>query len=121
MTRTLVHFEIPANDPDKLTKFYTDLFGWKSQTIPELGYWMIETKSQEGEVAVTGGVMKKIDENQRPTNYISVESVDEYSRKISQLGGKIIMPKTEVPGRGFLAVALDPEGNPFGIWESTQK
>ncbi|MFQ5998527.1 MAG: VOC family protein, partial [Candidatus Bathyarchaeia archaeon] len=64
---------------------------------------------------------KKNDANQRPVNYISVESVEEFNKKISQLGGKLVVPKTEVPGRGFLAVAIDPEGNPFGIWESTQK
>ncbi len=34
----------------------------------------------------------------KQTNYISVESVDEYSKKIEALGGKIVVPKMEIPG-----------------------
>lgn len=44
-------------------------------------------------------------------NYILVESVGEYSKKVEELGGKMIVPKQTVPGMGHLAVALDPEGN----------
>jgi len=47
-----------------------------------------------------------------------VESVDEYTRKIKALGGKVIVPKMEVPGIGWWALALDPEGNQFAILQS---
>ena len=56
----------------------------------------------------------------KPTNYISVESVEEYSKKIEALGGKIVVPKMEIPGLGWWAIALDPEGNHFGILEYKQ-
>jgi predicted enzyme related to lactoylglutathione lyase len=51
------------------------------------------------------------------TNYVDVKSVDEYSSKIESLGGKIIVPKTPVPGAGYFAACLDTEGNNFGIFE----
>lgn len=124
MDRTIVHFEIPANDPEKLSAFYKSLFGWtiqKDESIPQMSYWIIQTKAKEDDAGVNGGIYTKADPNQRPVNYINVESIAEYSNKISQLGGKITMPKMEVPGHGWLAVALDPEGNAFGLWESTQK
>jgi predicted enzyme related to lactoylglutathione lyase len=54
-------------------------------------------------------------------NYILVESVDEYSKKIEALGGKIKFPKMEIPGLGWWALVLDPEGNYFGILEYMQK
>jgi len=40
-----------------------------------------------------------------------------YSKGVQKLGGEIIVPKQEVPGMGYFALALDPEGNIFGLWE----
>jgi predicted enzyme related to lactoylglutathione lyase len=34
------------------------------------------------------------------------------------LGGKIIILKQTVLGRGHFAVAIDPERNTFGLWEA---
>jgi predicted enzyme related to lactoylglutathione lyase len=48
-------------------------------------------------------------------NYITVEDVDEYLGKVTNLGGKILMPKQQVPTVGYIALALDPEGNQFGL------
>ena len=130
LDHTIIHFEIPANNPEKLSEFYKNLFGWKFEKTPmgESGdYWMIETRAgtaQDMEKAqntagMNGGMMKKMDPTQRPVNYILVESVDEFSRKTQSLGGKIIVPKTPIPNMGAFAVALDPEGNAFGVFESS--
>ena len=45
MSHGVVHFEIAADDPEKLSKFYGDLFGWKIQKMPMDGmdYWTVET------------------------------------------------------------------------------
>ena len=129
MDHTVVHFEIPANNPEKLSEFYKNLFGWKIEkmSMGDMDYWMIETRagtSQDMEKARTtagtnGGMMKKMDAGQRPVNYVMVESVDDFSKKIQNLGGKIIIPKTPIPNMGAFAIGLDPEGNPVGIFEST--
>ncbi len=57
----------------------------------------------------------------KPTNYISVESVEEYSKKVEALGGKIVQQKMEIPGLGWWALALDPEANTFGMLEYMKK
>jgi predicted enzyme related to lactoylglutathione lyase len=57
----------------------------------------------------------------KSTNYISVESVEEYSKKVVSLGGKIVVSKMEIPGLGWWALALDPEVNHFGMVEYMQK
>jgi predicted enzyme related to lactoylglutathione lyase len=129
LDRTIVHFEIPANNPEKLSEFYKNLFGWKIEkmSMGDMDYWMIETRAgtaQDMEKAQTtagtnGGMMKKMDASQRPVNYVMVESVDDFSKKIQNLGGKIIVRKTPIPNMGAFAVGLDPEGNPIGIFEST--
>jgi predicted enzyme related to lactoylglutathione lyase len=120
---TVVHFEIPANDVEKLKKFYADLFGWKFQGMQFMPYWTIETVpvDERGEPirrGVNGGIYKKESADSKPLNYIAVESVDEYERKIKALGGKIIVPKQEIPNIGWSAIAVDPEGNMFGIFQS---
>jgi predicted enzyme related to lactoylglutathione lyase len=130
LDRTIVHFEIPANNPEKLSGFYKNLFGWKFEkmSMGEQGdYWTIETRpgtaqnmeKAQNTAGVNGGMMKKMDPNQRPVNYVNVESVDDFSKKILNLGGKVVVPKTPIPNMGAFALALDPEGNPFGIFEST--
>jgi len=121
-----VHFEIPASDVEKLREFYSKLFDWKFEKAEgAMEYWLITTvptdeSGMPKEPGVNGGMMKKQDPNQTVTSYISVESVDEYSKKVQQLGGKVVMQKQEVPGMGYFAVCLDPEGNVFALWQSTR-
>ena len=118
---TIIHFEIPADDVEKLRKFYSKLFGWKIEKTPgPMDYWMIQTvpideKGMPIRPGVNGGMMKRQDPDHKPVNYIAVESVDEYSKKIEALGGKVIVPKMEVLGIGWWAFAVDPEGNQFAI------
>jgi len=40
--KRVVHFEIPANEPKVLTKFYGELFGWKIPACAHIGRRIIE-------------------------------------------------------------------------------
>jgi len=123
LDHTIIHFEIPANYVEKIKTFYTSLFGWKIEKVPGgMEYYVITTVpvDEKGNLlrpGVNGGLYKKDQPQQQPVNYIYVESVDEYSKKVESLGGKIVVPKTEVQGMGWFALAQDPEGNTFGIFE----
>jgi predicted enzyme related to lactoylglutathione lyase len=129
MDHTVVHFEIPADNPERATKFYHELFGWEiqkwaSDAGPE--YWMVSTvptdaKDQPARGGVNGGVMRRQHPGHTPVNYISVESVDEYAKKARPLGAQDVMPKTPVKGMGWFAWLRDTEGNVFGIWETTRR
>lgn len=121
MDNTIIHFEIPAADVEKLKKFYEGLFGWTIEKYPEpMEYWMIHTVpvDEEGMLlrpGVNGGMVKKERAEQKPVNYISVESIDESIEKVKELGGKIVIPKQEVPNVGWIATAVDPEGNQIAL------
>jgi uncharacterized protein len=123
MDHTVVHFEIPADDPERAVKFYRELFGWEiKQMGGPMDYWLVETVPTDGEgmptrQGVNGGLMRRMMPGQTPVNYIAVEDVDEFARKAQQLGAKSIMPKTPVPGMGWFAQLKDPEGNVFAIWQ----
>ncbi len=110
MNHTICHFEIPAEDVKKLTSFYSKLFGWKINKAAE-DYYLIDTGG------VGGGIIEKKHPNHQPANYILVESVEEYSKKAEELGGKVVMSKTPVPGMGWFAVLIDPEGNQLALWQ----
>ena len=124
MDKTIVHFEIPADDMEKLRKFYTALFGWRIERMPgPVEYYGIETvpvdeKGMLVRPGVNGGLIKKQSPEHKPITYIAVDSVDEYVEKIEALGGKVIVQKMEVPGICWWALALDPEGNQFAIMQS---
>ena len=65
-------------------------------------------------------MFKKMEPSQTPVNYAHVKSLDGSVAKFTKAGGKIVMPKQEV-GTGWVAVGVDPEGNPIGFWEPTPK
>jgi len=93
-------------------KFYNELFGWKFDKFPSssgfdnmpegMEYWMISTTDYKGNQALGGGMMRRQSPQQEITNYFDVKSVQEYSAKVEQLGGKVITQKTPVPGMGYL-------------------
>ena len=124
MDHTVVHFEIPADDVEKLSKFYADLFGWKIIHSPVEGmdYWVIQTvptddKGMPQRPGVNGGMFPKPPEPKglNPVNYITVENIDEYLKKVAQLGGSILIPKQQIPTVGYITLVKDPEGNQFGL------
>jgi predicted enzyme related to lactoylglutathione lyase len=119
---TIVHFDIPADDSERAKDFYSRLFGWKfEKPLETMDYYLIETEGLEGEPGPGGGLGKREAPDQRIMNYIGVSSVDEYLEKVEKFGGKILMPKTAVPGWGYLAVCMDTENNTFGLWQDKEE
>ena len=115
---TIVHFDLPADDPERAKEFYEKLFDWKFNKVPmSVPYYLIETKDSQGNPGVGGGMGKRMLPGQTISNYIDVPSVDEYIAKVKSLGGNIVTPKTAVPGWGYLAICVDTENNTFGLWE----
>jgi predicted enzyme related to lactoylglutathione lyase len=116
MANRVVHFEIPADDPAKLSEFYKGLFGWKIEKMPVPGfdYWTCDTG--EG-VGIGGAIMKRMNPQQCITNYTSVDKIETYIDKAKSLGATVIVPKSPVAGMGWFAIALDPQHNPVGFWQ----
>jgi len=125
MDHTIVHFEIPAKDVQKLKKFYENVLGWKiiKASMPDsMEYWLIHTvpTDEEGMLqrpGVNGGLYPREPDMPGATqvNYINVENIDEYLAKVTKEGGKILSPKQQVPTVGWIAIVADPESNNFGL------
>lgn len=123
MSHTVVHFEIPADQPERAVEFYRELFGWEVEHMGgPMDYWLVKTVPTDAvgrptEPGVNGGLMRRMMPGQTPVNYISVESVDEFARKAERLGANVVVPKMPVPGMGWFAQLTDTEGNIFAIWQ----
>ena len=120
MSSRVVHFELPADDPDRCAKFYADAFGWK---VDKWGgptdYWLVTT-GEAPEVGIDGGIGRRQGTDDQTTNTIDVPDLDAAVDKVVASGGTITNPKHAVPGVGWLAYATDTEGNPFGIMQADE-
>ena len=103
--------ELMTSDPQAAANFYSQLFGWKVDTMPmgEGQYRVLKV----GETSV-GGVMG-MPPGAPPMPpawgcYVTVDNVDETVALAIKLGGKVCVPAMEVPGVGRMAVIADAQG-----------
>jgi hypothetical protein len=112
MPNPVVHWEILGNDPDKLQKFYAQLFGWHIDANNPMNYGIADTHSEKG---INGGIGPADGSRYRVTFYIEVDDLQAFLTKAERLGGKTIMPPTEIPDLVTFAQFSDPEGNIIGL------
>jgi predicted enzyme related to lactoylglutathione lyase len=111
----VVHFDINADQPERAIKFYTDVFGWKiAKWEGPIDYWLVTT-GEEGSPGINGGIMERMSPSATTLNTIDVSSLDDSVTKVTSHGGKVIRPKTAIPGVGYIAYCEDTEGNVFGL------
>ena len=112
----VVHFEIPADDPERAVEFYKKVFGWKiDKWEGPFDYWLVTT-GEDDEPGINGAIMSK-EMGEMVKNTIGVDSFDEYAEKIEKAGGKMLMEKQTIPGIGTMAAFQDTEGNVSVIME----
>ena len=115
---SIVHVDIPAEDPQAASRFYSELFGWKTQTIPSMAY--IRFQSPNG---LTGGFVEPGGDVEHRIGemlvYFGSDDIETDLRRAEELGGKTIVAKTEIPNTGAFAVLQDPAGNRLGLFHRT--
>ena len=84
-----------------MSKFYTDLFGWKftKQSLPGMDYRLIEISGRRP-TDLEGGMYHMESEAERPRFYVDVENIDSHIERLKQAGGSVLVGKQE-----FLALA----------------
>jgi hypothetical protein len=117
MAHPVRHFEIQTRNPDKVQKFYKDLFDWKIQVFPNMnGYGMVDSGTPgQGIGFGIGGILPGA--HQMVTFYIEVDNAQSYMEKAVKLGGKVIMPPMTMPGMGDYGLFADPDGNVIGVFK----
>jgi hypothetical protein len=114
----VIHFEIPAAEPERAAAFYGKVFGWKfDKWAGPMEYWMVTTGT-DGKPGINGGMLKKPGPVAVTTNTIDVDSADKALAAVAKAGGKQVMPKSPIPGVGYFAYCEDTEGNVFGVLQA---
>lgn len=112
------HVEIPADDVERAQRFYRELLGLEFSTDENFpDYYMFQATDDEnrggaiGRRGETAGVVLRV--------YFDVDSLDAALGRIEELGGEVVVPRTEVPGMGAYAAVHDSEGNEIALFENT--
>jgi uncharacterized protein len=119
----VAYFQIPAHDSERAIGFYDRVFGWqfdkKSNSLSE--YCVVKTGRENEAEGIDGGLTKRNEKVQAARNMINVPSIDEYTTKISSEGGKVLIPKSEIPNVGYWALCRDTEENVFCIMQTVEQ
>jgi predicted enzyme related to lactoylglutathione lyase len=115
---SLTWTELSTGDTKKAEQFYTQLFGWKSKVG---GEGVNEyTEFSVNDMPGAGMMDSKVygPNNQVPPNwmpYFQVSDTDATANKAKELGGKAMVPPTDIPNVGRFSVLQDPQGAVFAI------
>jgi predicted enzyme related to lactoylglutathione lyase len=123
MANPFVHLELYTDDLAKAKTFYGRLFDWKLQDLPMPAEGVGGTYTMIDVGGGTGGGMLR---NPRPGGshwlaYVGVDDVSASLGKARDLGAKVVMDKTAVGDRGWMAILTDPTGAEFALWQPRQK
>ena len=116
----VVHFEIPADNPERAVKFYSDVFGWQiNKWEGPQDYWLVATGASD-QPGIDGAITRRQSPVTVPDFTVDVESVDDAVGKVTASGGTVVAPRMPVPGVGYLAYCQDTEGNLFGVMQADE-
>lgn len=115
----VIHFEMPAENRERMAKFYSKAFGWQTQMLgPEMGEYVVVTTTESDDNgpkkpgAINGGFYMKGDKPaQYPSVVIAVDDIAAASKKVTSAGGKVIGEPMDIPGVGRYVSFYDTEGN----------
>jgi uncharacterized protein len=111
MANTVAHFESNGPDMKALASFYTELFGWHAEEVPDVGYTLVDTHAGSG---INGGFGSPPDAPPFQTFYVGVDDLQATLDRAAELGGKTLVSPTDM---GMVAFALfaDPDGITVGL------
>ena len=127
----VVHFELPAENKERMVKFYENAFGWRTKQLgQEMGNYILAdtTETDENRMvktpgAINGGFYEKTGNDLNARLTIAVDNIQEAMIKVKDAGGKVIggMQKPgepdNIPGIGLYATFIDTEGNRLSMFE----
>ncbi len=118
MGAPVVHFEIHSTDATHTQKFFEELCDWTVDSNNPMKYGLVKTEAGSG---IDGGITEAQDGPAGGAGvvfYAEVDDLQAYLDKAESLGGKMVMPVTDIPGMVTFALFTDPEGNRVALVKS---
>ncbi|OBH63927.1 VOC family protein [Mycobacterium sp. E2479] len=108
--------DLTTSDVARAQDFYGTVFGWTFESAgPEYGGYVNAAKDGHP----VAGVMANRPESGSPDHwatYFHTREIDTTLAAVTAAGGSVCMAM-EVPAKGHMAVATDPAGAVFGLWQ----
>lgn len=123
----VVHFEMPYDDAERVSKFYQTAFGWQmNKTHPEMGGYVTAATAEtdanrmvQTPGTINGGFFPKDATSPNVTSIvISVQDIQAAMKSVSDAGGKIVGDPMEIPGIGKYVACTDTEGNRVSLLQA---
>ena len=109
--------DLGVDDLDAARLFYEGLFGWTMEPgPPEAGGYIMCLK--DGRPVAGVGPKMTAEQPSMWTTYLAVEDAADTVAKIKANGGRVFMEPMDVMDVGVMAIAQDPGGAVFGIWQA---
>lgn len=105
--------ELNTRDTDAAAKFYTALLGWTVKPNPEYSEFQNDGKSIAGMMTIKPEWGPDVPPHW--LTYFYVARCDDAVRRATELGARVLVPATDIPGVGRFAVLQDPQHAVFGI------
>lgn len=122
MANPFVHVELNTPDPEKAKAFYSKLFQWQLEDMPNPAvpggtYTLVKVGEGTG-----GGIIKQIPGG--PSGwlaYVLVDDIHAATKRAASLGAEVMKGVTEVTGMGWFSFIRDPTGAVLGLWQTKMK
>lgn len=114
MPNPFAHIELNTDDVSQSKKFYSSVFAWKIQDMPEVNYSMIDVAGG------TGGGMQVKPMPEQPSAwlpYVEVQDVKKTMAKAAKAGARVVLEYQPIGEMGAIGIFIDPQGAALGVWE----
>src|SRR3989337_1900545 len=119
------HFEMPYTNQKRLSKFYSNVFGWDMQYLPKMGSYVLAITSpvdknqmHKKKGAINGGFYPKGPYGNTPHLVISVGNLEKHIETVKKEGGKTVGKSMDITGIGKFIMLRDTEGNRAGMLQA---
>lgn len=114
MVGEIVHVELPSRDFVRSATFYSKLFGWKTDGIQSGGHLLLDLPG-----GIQGSLVRDaLAHAPGPVPFVAVSDVDKTLAEAVKQGGRILVQRLTLPGKGFFGLLADHDGNIIGVLSS---
>ena len=110
--------DLATSDREASWAFYSAVLGWEVEDTGEQTHHYGLARLGGSVVA---GIWQPPEEQRGPVawvTYLATPDAKATAAAIEENGGRLIFPPIEVPFQGWMALAADPTGGVFGIWQA---
>jgi uncharacterized protein len=109
-----VNFHLPADDVERATAFYGELFGWELRALSGTVPYVVTNPAQPDGPGIEAAIIRREMVVKAPTPTIEVQWIDDAMALVSMNQGQQASVQ-DIPGIGRFGYARDCEGNTIAL------